>query len=174
MIVRRKLRVYLMWVGIFAFLAILYAWENEWVRSYQNPMLLVVAPTKYVPAVAEEDLLVSDIPFSEDDEREDLLRPSKRLSICVVSSNPRTASVFSLNLFRRIGNGKFDYRVVSSPAKCEANTLVPQLRMVFQKTLSLSELNKLTSHNALVVVMGDEFCRCSEEFCANPDLVCCF
>jgi hypothetical protein len=158
---------------IFAFLAVLYAWENEWVRSYQNSSTSTSIPS--APAfsaydsgaavVAETDFEDADVAVEDFSNENPFLQKTKRLPVCVVSSNPRTASIFSLNLMRRLGDGKFDYVVVSNPGRCPNNVLVPQLRMMYQKTLAMPDLKRLVSHNSLVVVAGDEFCRCTAEFC---------
>lgn len=128
---------------------------------------------------------VVDIPFDALDAQDELaqqqvvdLRPklasTRRLVVCVISTNPRTASVFASNLFARIGGGNFDYHVVAHSSKCAGslhNALVPTIRMQYQKNLRMDEVKRLVSRNSLVMVMGDEYCRCAQDFCGNPDLV---
>lgn len=131
----------------------------------------------------ETSLQVSEIPFGELDIQGELdaieaankVKPTKRLMVCVVSSNPRTASVFYSNLFGRIGGGNFDYHVVTLASKCTSaamyNPLVPTIRMLYQKNLRMEDLKRTLARNSVVIVMGDEFCRCQQEYCSNPALV---
>jgi hypothetical protein len=94
----------------------------------------------------------------------------QRLKICVNSGNPRTASLFHSQTLRRTGNGKFDY-IVSNNKRCPNVTAPVTVRMLYQKAISgytQAQLNALfNSPDKLVIIMGDEFCRCPVEICSN-------
>jgi len=114
----------------------------------------------------------------DNNEGEDLSKPSsstasnvQRLQICVSSTNPRTASLFHSQTLKRKGGGKFDYVVTSK--RCPSgsiNTPPVSVKMMYQKTLSNyspAQLDALfSSPENLVIVMGDEFCRCPVEICS--------
>ena len=108
-----------------------------------------------------------DLPSPVDPEGEEDLR---RLKICVVSSNPRTASLFHSKTLRRKGKGKFDYIVTSRRCPLNATTAPVVVKMLYQKSLSemsSPQLNSLfNSPENLIIVMGDEFCRCPVEVCS--------
>ena len=90
----------------------------------------------------------------------------KRLTVCVFSGNPRTASLFTTDTLRRVGNGVFDYQVTDK--RCPPRS--PQVRMHFQKYLAdlpSAALKTLLEQMDGLVVMGDEFCKCPPEVCAQ-------
>ena len=99
------------------------------------------------------------------------IKPSfTRLPICVVSSNPRTASLFHTKTLQRKGGGKFDYLVTSKTCEPETRAAPVTVRMLYQKSLtglSNSVLNDMfSSPQNLIIVMGDEFCRCPLDICS--------
>jgi len=120
----------------------------------------------YLYSIDDSELVDSDDSNFENDSKEGVDNLStKRLSVCVFSGNPRTASLFTTETLRRMGKGIFDYQVSSN--KCPNKA--PQVRMHFQKYLV--DLNPMARQNLAdqtdaLIVMGDEYCKCPPEVCA--------
>ena len=104
---------------------------------------------------------------SEDDDGQDSTAqtnddsPSQR--VCLVANNARTASLFTSGTLRDRGSGLFDFYVVDNTQipYCRKNDL-PIVRMMFQKELTKQ---KTFRGREMIIVQGDENCRCPTEFC---------
>jgi hypothetical protein len=84
-------------------------------------------------------------------------------TVCVFSSNPRTASIFKTQVMKRYGGGVFDYKVESHQRICrERYPDAPLVGMLYQKSLSQytsKSLNTYIDSLDAFIIMGDEMCN---------------
>jgi len=94
---------------------------------------------------------------------------SSRREVCLISSNPRTASVFISKYLDYRGNGHFDYLTTSDAKNTKCKDL-PIIKMVFQKDLpSWVSSKSIDYRKATYIVHGDEFCRCPNKYCSTDE-----
>ena len=111
-----------------------------------------------------------DFEFPSNEKKEDEPKFTGQ-EICVSSGNSKLASVFRTGDFAKYGSGAYRYHWQRSPCGLHPGS-PPSIHLQY-----VSEFKKPTSSGkaapkpSMVVIAGDEFCKCAYDVCTNNALV---